>query len=267
MIIDQLFEEDKKKKFNEIDSHNFAGGEEEQLDELSWKDIQRGAKKVSKGAQKFTKNVADTGAAIGGAARDVGGAIKQVGKTAKAVPGTAQRQAYAGTNPKTGKPYTVDELLAYGQTPTPAAATGQPAKTPNVAGPTGYGKTTYSVKPMTGIPGIKAPAASTAPAAPKAPAVKYSVNLPAGGGAGIKAANLNAPVAKLAKAIKRPVAEMLDRVETKEDVARIKQFIDQTFVKYGAVSESAFAARNRLIEHVTQVGAQRRRRHSQRVAQ
>jgi hypothetical protein len=59
---------------------------------------------------------------------------------------------------------------------------------------------------------------------------------------------------------------MLQMVETKEDVARIKQFIDQTFIRYGAVSESAFAVRNQLIEHVSQVGAQRRREHSQRLA-
>lgn len=66
---------------------------EEQLDELSWKDIQRGAKKIGKGAQKFTKNVADTGAAIGSAASDVGGAIKQVGKTAIADPVSATYNA------------------------------------------------------------------------------------------------------------------------------------------------------------------------------
>lgn len=68
-------------------------GEDEQLDELSFKDIQRGAKKIGKGAQKFTKNVADTGAAIGGAARDVGGAIKQVGKTTIADPLSATYNA------------------------------------------------------------------------------------------------------------------------------------------------------------------------------
>jgi hypothetical protein len=48
-------------------------------------------------------------------------------------------------------------------------------------------------------------------------------------------------------------------VETKEDVYRIKQFVDETFIKFGAVNESAFAVRNKIIEHVTQVGAQRRR--------
>jgi len=70
--------------------------EGEQLDELSFKDIQRGARNISKGAQKFTKNVADTGAAIGGAARDVGGAIKQVGKTAIADPVSATYNATKG---------------------------------------------------------------------------------------------------------------------------------------------------------------------------
>jgi LysM repeat protein len=71
---------------------------------------------------------------------------------------------------------------------------------------------------------------------------------------------------RIAQALKQPVAEMLQMVETKEDVQKIKQFIDQTFTKYGAVTESAFAVRNKIIEHVTQVGAQRRREHSQRVA-
>ena len=71
---------------------------------------------------------------------------------------------------------------------------------------------------------------------------------------------------RIATALKRPVAEMLHMVETKEDVQRIKQFVDDTFVKYGAVNESAFAVRNQILEHVTQIGAQRRREHSQRVA-
>ena len=71
---------------------------------------------------------------------------------------------------------------------------------------------------------------------------------------------------RIAMALKKPVAEMLQMVETKEDVQRIKQFVDDTFVKYGAVNESAFAMRNQILEHVTQVGAQRRREHSQRVA-
>ena len=145
-----------------------------------------------------------------------------------------------------------------------------PAKTPNFAGPGGYGKTTMNVKPMAGVPGMKAPAAPTAPKAPAAP------------GAGVKAAaqpgqlskdeyikRIGAPAmpeSRVFNALKKPVAEMLQMVETKEDVNRIKQFIDQTFVKYGAVTESAFVVRNQLIEHVTQVGAQRRREHSRKAA-
>ncbi len=55
---------------------------------------------------------------------------------------------------------------------------------------------------------------------------------------------------------------MLQLVETKDDVKQIKQFIDQTFVRHGAVNESAYAVRNTLIQHVTQVGAQQRRKHA-----
>lgn len=77
-------------KINEFLSEN------EQLDELGWKDIQKGAAKVTKGANKFTKNVADTGAAVGQAAGAVGGAIKQVGKTAIADPVAATYNAAKG---------------------------------------------------------------------------------------------------------------------------------------------------------------------------
>jgi hypothetical protein len=132
-----------------------------------------------------------------------------------------------------------------------------PAKTPNFAGPSGYGKTTMSVKPMAGIPGMKttpAPAPTAAPAGTK---------VTTGGPTPDEQAKL---AQRIAQATAKPVAEMLQMVETKEDVNRIKQFIDQTFVRYGAVTESAFVVRNQLIEHVTQVGAQRRREHSRKAA-
>jgi hypothetical protein len=121
-----------------------------------------------------------------------------------------------------------------------------------------------------------------------------TATLPAGGGAGVKAAaqpgqlskanqtatlpkdqdafaksGFKAPAmaeTRIATALKKPVAEMLQMVETKEDVQKIKQFVDQTFAKYGAVNESAFAVRNKIIEHVTQVGAQRRREHARKGA-
>jgi hypothetical protein len=226
----------------------------------------------------------------------------------QATTGGAQRlMPFNNINPKTGQRWTVDDLearraernaqataepeatttTATAQNPTgfnaanvmklpgmekyAKTAPAAPTKTPNFAGPGGYSNVTTSFKPTT---------PTKAPAVPTAPSNKYSVNLPAGGGAGVKAAaepeklskdeyikRINAPAmpeSRVFNALKKPVAEMLTIVETKEDVAKIKQFIDQTFVKYGAVNESAFAVRNRLIEHVTQVGAQRRREHARK---
>jgi hypothetical protein len=76
-----------------IDMYGQQGLAESQLDELSFKDIQKGANKFAKGANKFTKNVADTGAAVGNAAGALGGAIKQVGKTVIADPVAATYNA------------------------------------------------------------------------------------------------------------------------------------------------------------------------------
>jgi hypothetical protein len=69
---------------------------EQQLDELGWKDIQRGAKKVAKGAEKFTKNVNDTGNALGGAANAIGGAAKAVGNQFVAKPVAGAYNAVKG---------------------------------------------------------------------------------------------------------------------------------------------------------------------------
>jgi hypothetical protein len=152
-----------------------------------------------------------------------------------------------------------------------------PAKTPNFAGPTGYGKITQSFKTPGAVAPMPAPIAPTAtnitstygqgfknsnqPAVPKEdPQAEMKKALDARRAAGLFAEN------RIAAALKRPVAEMLQMVETKEDVQKIKQFIDQTFTRYGAVNESAFAMRNQILEHVTQTGAQRRREHSQKMA-
>jgi hypothetical protein len=321
--------------------------------------------------------------------------------TAPAKTGGAQRQAYAGTNPATGKPWTVDELQARMQSapapaPAPAMTGGPTAGLPpasgeepadsgtgafgNMAGQLAKGgaaqPNTMANAPVsktnTSKPGnpnatpstTPAPDATTAsnpagfnatnvmqmkgmekyakPSAPvktanfgqqgggyakvnqpttasysgmpgtKTTATPTTAVLSAGGGAGVKAAAQTKPgflqtatdkiadksktqsmnsndtqadtkkaldarraaglmayesktnESRILQALKRPVAEMLQMVETKEDVQRIKQFVDDTFVKYGAVTESAFVVRNRLIEHVTQVGAQRRREHARR---
>lgn len=215
--------------------------------------------------------------------------------------GLAQKELpFYGTNPKTGKPWTVDQLQARQKEKVQAAAASIPAgpgvpvdpnatpappkfgspavnqvpmtgfnatnvmnlpgmsqykkpataKTPNFAGPGGYKSVTTSFKPSA--------VAKTPAAAPSAPAKPKVVS---GGPTPDEQAKL---AQRIAQAAKQPVAEMLSMVETKEDIRRIKQFIDQTFVKYGAVSESAFAVRNKLIEHVTQVGAQRRREHARK---
>ncbi|WP_353483291.1 hypothetical protein [Haliscomenobacter sp.] len=206
--------------------------------------------------------------------------------------GGAQRQAYAGTNPATGKPWTVDELQARmnpgtstapAPTPTdtakPAAGTfpGEDPKGPGYAGR----------REVARRQAARDADAAKKPAAPNfaqqgggyksvnyAPNIKTGINLPkptapagtkvtAGGPTADEKAKLDQ---RIAQALKQPVTEMLQMVETKEDVQRIKQFVDDTFVRYGAVNESAFAVRNQILEHVTQTGAQRRREYSQRVA-
>lgn len=70
--------------------------ENEILDELSWKDIQKGAGKITKGAQKFTQNVNQTGDAVAGAASALGGAAKAVGTQAIARPVGAAYNAVKG---------------------------------------------------------------------------------------------------------------------------------------------------------------------------
>lgn len=389
--------------------------EGEQLDELSWKDIQRGAKKIGKGAQKFTKNVADTGAAIGGAARDVGGAIKQVGKTAIADPVAATYNATksglnkaanvaantygdvktgvqkvgaagkavgtdigdAGTavgkglqsvgrgvanvvggvgqgvgatvggattglgratargfntgvknvggnaldrlqtnvfkqksdpvelkkqidmkkaeiqdledqlakaqpapkvfskrvpttaiNPVTGKRYTNAELAKQ-------AAPAPTAPTPSFAAPTTGmpSNVTYSgfakpaAKPATpnfartGFTGY-APAAPTAPAAPKAPAAPATPKLSKD--EYIKRIGATAlPESVMTKTLDE-VNRMLAHVETKDDVQKIKTFVDRQFTRNGLVSEAAFDQRNHIIEQITIIGAKRRREHARK---
>jgi len=134
-------------------------------------------------------------------------------------------------------------------------ATKAPAKTANFgAGPTGYGKTTTT---------FKAPGAPAAPTTPKTPKVT------SGGATPDEQAKLQARIAAAAKA--QPVAEtikqvkkMLETVQTRDDVAFIKKYINRQFS--GQLSESADAQRSRLLNEVTRIGALRRRTHSQQLA-
>jgi hypothetical protein len=134
-------------------------------------------------------------------------------------------------------------------------ATKAPAKTANFGGgPTGYGKTTTT---------FKAPGAPAAPTTPKTPKVT------SGGATPDEQAKLQARIAAAAKA--QPVAEtvkqvkkMLETVQTRDDVAFIKKYINRQFS--GQLSESADAQRSRLLNEVTRIGALRRRKHSQQLA-
>ena len=220
--------------------------------------------------------------------------------TSAAVSGKAEREMWGGNllkDPDTGKSYTVDKIQR-GLSPA-ASATNTAATNPDVAAaynaslkagkPASISKSTVTPKTM-GMrrTNVKKP---TAPIAPTA------TNITSTYGPGFNktpATDINAVQTKKPKksssdsftpdeiskmspfvqkqlsgikeALTRPVAELLQMVETKEDVQKIKQFVDDTFIKYGAVNESSFAMRNQILEHVTQVGAQRRREHSQQVA-
>ena len=219
------------------------------------------------------------------------------GQPAAPTTGKAQRlMPQYGTNPATGKTWTYDELLAKSQAsaaPTAPAGAEEPATTTAPTTATG----TFPGEDPTG-PGYvgrreaaRRQAARAAgagkPAAPNfaqqnagyksvnyAPNIKTGASLPkptapagtkvtAGGPTADEKAKLDQ---RIAQALKQPVAEMLRMVETKEDVQKIKQFVDQTFTRYGAMNESAFAVRNQILEHVTQVGAQRRREYSRKAA-
>jgi hypothetical protein len=127
-------------------------------------------------------------------------------------------------------------------------ATKAPAKTANFGGgPTGYGKTTM---------GFKAPSMPAAPGAPKAPAdQKLTPNQ--------YVKKIGAPA--LPETIAQ-VKKMLETVETRDDVAFIKKYINREFQRHGLVSESAQAHRSHLLSEVTRIGALRRRSHSQQMA-
>jgi hypothetical protein len=203
-------------------------------------------------------------------------------------------------DPATGKPYEKEKLAAkhaepaQAEPPTPGVATGKitkpstmtpattnpasfnasnvmqmpgmekyakpaaPVKTANFGGgPTGYSSTTTSFK----APG--------APVAPKAPGAPTAPKVTAGGPTKAEIDNYNKKLAAAAAA--QPVAEtiaqvkkMLETVQTKDDVAFIKKYINRQFS--GQLSESADAQRSRLLNEVTRIGALRRRQHSQQLA-
>ena len=107
----------------------------------------------------------------------------------------------------------------------------------------------------------KTPVVTPAAAVAQQPVPQYTTNLPATATATpnkplsraqkdyINAIGAPAlPESRIAQTLKKSVTEMLAIVETKQDLQRIKQFVDQTFARHGVVSESAFAERNQLIK-------------------
>jgi hypothetical protein len=178
------------------------------------------------------------------------------GATAGTAPTGAATSTAAGTFPgedPNGPGYVGRREVARRQAARASQANTAPAK-PNFAQQGGgYKSVNYAPNIKTGVNLPK----------PTAPAAPTGTKVTAGGPTADEKAKLDQ---RIAQALKQPVAEMLQMVETKEDIQRIKQFVDDTFVRYGAVNESAFAVRNQILEHVTQIGAQRRREHSHRVA-
>ena len=125
-----------------------------------------------------------------------------------------------------------------------------PAKNANFGGgPTGYGKTTTT---------FKSPTAPAVPGAPKAPAdQKLTPNQY------VKKIGAPALPESVAETIKQ-VKKMLETVQTKDDVAFIKKYINRQF--QGQLSESDNVQRSHLLNEVTRIGAIRRRTHSQQLA-
>lgn len=67
--------------------------------------------------------------------------------------------------------------------------------------------------------------------------------------------------AAVAETVKQ-VKHMLESVTSRDDIDKIKKYIDRQFTKHGLINELAFAQRNYLIERVVYIGAQRRREHA-----
>ena len=67
------------------------------------------------------------------------------------------------------------------------------------------------------------------------------------------------PVAETIKQVKK----MLETVQTRDDIAFIKKYINRQF--QGQLGESADAQRSHLLNEVTRIGAVRRRQHSQQL--
>jgi hypothetical protein len=174
---------------------------------------------------------------------------------------------FPGEDPQ-GAGYVGRREVARRQAARDAEAAKKPAA-PNFAQQgAGYKNVTYAPNIKTGInlpkptvPSLTSTPAKVTPLA--APATKVTSG-------GVTPAERAAYEKKVADAAKLAVAEtvkqvkhMLESVATRDDIDKIKKYIDRQFTKHGLINELAFAQRNHLIERVVYIGAQRRREHAQ----
>lgn len=142
----------------------------------------------------------------------------------------------------------------------------KPAPAPKTAnfgaGPTGYAKTTTSIKP---------PAAPSSPAlaVPKAPAAPTAPKVTAGGPTPAEKAKLDkriAAAAAAAPAVAETLAQverMLESVNSKKSADMIRAYVDQRFTELGLRNTNE--CRN-LMAHIVQESAIRRRQYAKSLA-
>ncbi len=159
---------------------------------------------------------------------------------------------FPGEDPQ-GAGYVGRREVARRQAARDAAAAKKPA-TPNFAGPTGYSSVNYAPNIKTGIslPKPTVPSLTSTPAKVKPLAATTS-------GANklnkneldyINRINAKLPADKAVAETVKQVKHMLESVTTRDDVEKIKKYIDRQFTKHGLINEVAFAQRNHLIERI-----------------
>ena len=197
--------------------------------------------------------------------------ISDLEKTIGTGTGTAQqRQIYSDVLAKKKAKFTGP--AAYAKTTTPFAA--------QIPGATGYDKITSpatttpfatQIPSASGYNKITSPATTTAsntetvsiggekidPSNPLYPQIMNAV-------AAEKKKENDAKLA-VTETVKQ-VKHMLESVTSRNDIDKIKKYIDRQFTKHGLISELAFAQRNYLIERATQIAAGRRRDHARQLA-
>ena len=157
------------------------------------------------------------------------------------------------TNPAAFNAGNVMKLPGMEKYAKPAAA----PKTANFgASPTGYAKTTYSVKP----PAAPSSPALAAPSVPKVPRVT------AGGPTPAEKANLAKRIAASAPAVAetmKQIDRMLESVTSKKSAEIIKAYADQRFTELGLHNTTEC---KQIMAHVVHESAVRRRAYAQRMA-